>query len=463
MITKMEDRVKIDLVTMSTQILAKLRELCEPDSLSCTPEMLNQLAVQFNQGALLQYQYGEIERSEKLCQGAIEMFAQLSSHSNRVVCLANMVAPYINLGRIYGQKGHVSESLSIFEEVYRFSVQRQDLWILGHRISVTDAPAIFSAATSLQRVMLSCRVIDTARVLQTVEDYPALLALIETSSALPEYQDPLFAQYFLEVRSRALLSMKRYKIALETLTEFCSHMAHGSAHQLAIYTLISQVYRESGHHDLARATLDKLEEYLGRMEKGGRNLPIFRQIAYRLALERRAAGDGPRAAVPAEKAFRWCAELNDQPGCIKSLMLLLRICTEEQTSTYRSAIQRHWYDQLKQFASTTLFRLERACAYWELGLCSEIMEFDGENLRESARECLQNSCDLYRSIPFVDSMQSCEAVRQALESRVEMRPADNAFPSEMLSNASVDSTFDALMRYVPSLSSRINTPSPLPI
>src|SRR5262245_26840565 len=116
MVTKMEDRIKIDLVALSKSIRDNLR-LCDLDSSTCTPELLNRITVQFNQGALLQYQYGEIEKAEMLCRGSIELFAQLSFYpETRPLCEALMVTPYINLARIYGQKGEVKESLSIFED-----------------------------------------------------------------------------------------------------------------------------------------------------------------------------------------------------------------------------------------------------------------------------------------------------------------------------------------------------------
>src|SRR5215470_10352927 len=80
MVTKMEDRVKVDLVAFSGVIRDQLQE-CKADSLAFSTEMLNRMLVQFNQGALLQYQYGEIEKAETLCRGAIELFAELSSYS----------------------------------------------------------------------------------------------------------------------------------------------------------------------------------------------------------------------------------------------------------------------------------------------------------------------------------------------------------------------------------------------
>ena len=68
MVTKMEDRLKVDLVAFSKLILDNLQR-CDSASLPHSPEQLNRIAVQFNQGALLQYQYGEIERAETLCRG----------------------------------------------------------------------------------------------------------------------------------------------------------------------------------------------------------------------------------------------------------------------------------------------------------------------------------------------------------------------------------------------------------
>jgi tetratricopeptide (TPR) repeat protein len=299
--------------------------------------------------------------------------------------------------------------------------------------------------------MLSCRVIEAARVLQIIEDYPALLELAETNQGLPEYQDTLFKQYLLEVRSRALLAMGQYEMAMETLEDCCNQMPLNTTDRLVIHSLLSQIYREWGRDDLAGETLDKLEEHLAGVEKFGLRLPILRQISYRLALERHAMGDDSRALGPAEKAFKWCSELNDQPGSIKSAILLLRICTDRTSGTYPPAMQRHWYDELQQLASTTFFQLERACAYWELGLSSDLIESDDERARESACEFLQKSYNLYRSIPFVDSRQSCEAVKRSLASRVRGFPARSTLANEIVrvNSSSIDSAFDALMEYVP--------------
>jgi tetratricopeptide (TPR) repeat protein len=452
MVTKMEDRIKVDLVAVSKQILGHLQR-CDPTSLPETAEMLNRVAVQFNQGALLQYQYGEVARAEILCRGAIELFSQLSSYSpNRPLCLANMVAPYINLTRIRGQKGEVGESLSIFEDIYRFSLQQRDLSICGHRLMASDGPAMFAVAASLRRVMLSCRVIESARILQTVEDYPALLRLVKANEALPEFQDTFFKQYMLEVKSRALLGMGQYEMATEMLAECCRQMPLNAIDRIGIYTLLSQIYRESERDDLASTTLSKLEGYLACLERVRRKFPTLRQIAYRVALERHALGDDSRALASAENAFKWCSEWNDEPGTIKSAILLLRICTAKSSSgTYSPTTQRRWFDELQQLASTTFFRLECACAYWELGLSAHLVGPDDQTTLESACVFLQNSYTLYRSLPFLDTTRSCEVVKRSLDCRVRAYPRDSALANRGVwgNSPSIESTFDTLMTYVP--------------
>jgi tetratricopeptide (TPR) repeat protein len=447
MVTKMEDRLKVDLVAFSKLILHNLR-LCDSASLPHTSEQLNRIAVQFNQGALLQYQYGEIERAETLCRASIEMFAELSSHSeHRALCLANMVAPYINLARIYGQKGEVKESLSIFEDIYRFGLEEQDLYIFGHRISKADGPAMIAVSEpKFQKLLLSCRIVESARVLQTVEDYPALLALVERNEGLPEYQDVFFQQYFLELRSRALLHMRQYDMAVEALEECCRLMPATNTDRIVAHLLLSQIYREWGREDSAHETLNKLEEHLASVAQFVRKLPVLRQVAYRLALERHALGVNSRALESAEQAFQWCSELNDQVGKIKTAILLLRICSRTTITPSRAA-QRRWYEQLEQLASTTFFRLERACAYWELGLSAELLG----RRRDSAFEYLENSYRLYRSVPFVDSQRSREAVRRSLESRWGTFASRRTLAGEIVweGSPSIDSTFDALMEYAP--------------
>lgn len=421
MVTKMEDRIKIDLVAMSGLILDQLQS-CDLESLSRTPEMISRLATQFNQGALLQYQYGDIEKAEQLCKAEIELFAQLSSHSpHRDLCLASIIAPYINLARIYGQKGEVRESLSIFEDIYRFGHAQQDLYIFGHRISGADAPSMITASSpGFRKLLLSCRVVESARVLQTVEDYPALLKLVTSNKHLPEYQDVFFQQYLLELRSRALLAMGQFEAAMAALEECCRLMSSTNTDRIVAHLLLSQIYRESSRKGAAAATLDKLEEHLAAVAQYVRRLPVLRQIAYRLALERHAMGDNAKALKSGEQAFAWCNELNDEPGKIKTAILLLRITGA--SCAYREA-QRQWFDTLLELASTTFFRLERACGYWELGF-------------------LERSYDLYRSIPFVDSRRSAEVVKRSLD-------AGNLPAETIHHNSSIESTFEALMEFAP--------------
>ena len=427
MVTKMEDRIKVDLVAVSKLIRDNL-QLCDVDSLHTT-ETLTRIAVQFNQGALLQYQYGEIERAETLCRAAIELFAELGSDSaNRAFCLASMVAPYINLARIYGQKGEVKESLSIFDDIYRFGLQQQDLIMFGHRIKATDGPAMIQASgPGFHKLLLSCRVVEAARVLQTVEDYSALLALVASNASLPEYQDVFFQQYLFEIRSRALLRLGQYDMALEALEECCRLMSSTNTDRIVAHLFLSQIYREWGRNDEAVETLNRLEEHLAAVAQFVKRLPVLRQIAYRLALERHALGDNAGALKPVEQAFQWCNELNDESGRIKTAILLLRICDSASS---------RWFEELRQLASTTFFRLERACAYWELGV---VADRDGPAY-------LRNSYDLYRSIPFVDSRQSCETLKQSLDSRVDTR-CSGVYAWE--NSPEIHSIFDALLEYVP--------------
>jgi hypothetical protein len=171
------------------------------------------------------------------------------------------------------------------------------------------------------------------------------------------------------------------------------------------------------------------------VEKFSRKLPILRQVAYRLALERHALGDDVSALAPAEKAFQWCSEWNDQPGSIRSAILLLRVSREQR-----------WYGELQKLASTTSFRLDRACAFWGLGLASELAQSDNESI-----QMLQNSYNLYRSIPFIESRQCCEAVKRALDARRNGAAPRSLYENEMvkIDNPSIDSVYHELMEYVP--------------
>ena len=187
------------------------------------------------------------------------------------------------------------------------------------------------------------------------------------------------------------------------------------------------------------------------MEPFGKRLPVLRQIAYRLALERHALGDRSRAIAPAEKAFKWCREWNDQPGSIKSAILLLRIYGDPAFADCSVERQQHWFNELQQLADATFFRLDRACAYWELGLAVDSLNSEDGNLQGRGVEMLQKSYNLYRSIPFVESRQSCEALQRCLDEKYDGARPPHGEENEMVienSNASIDSVYDELMEYV---------------
>ena len=448
MITKMEDRLKIDLHAMSEHILDHLR-FCDLSSPS-NPEMLNRVLVQFNRGALLQYQYGEIERAETICRTAVELFARLSARSTiRYLCLGNMIPPYINLARIYGQRGRIRESLNIFDDISDFGLRQRDLDIFDHRLSVDDAASIMDAFPSLCKLTLSCQIIEAARVLQLSDEHSALLALTEAAQVRPEYSEAFFQQYIHEVRSRALLGLGQYEAAMTALTEGYSQMSANSPDRITVLTLISQIYREWGQNDLAEQTLNKLEEYLLGLETLGRRSPLLRQLAYRLALERHAMGDDARAVEPAEKAFKLCSEWKDQPGSIKSCILLMRISSRMRYDDPECGAKgRHCYDELQKLASTSYFRTECACAYWELGITPEFAPYEHQTLSDYSDECLRHSYFLYQSIPLSETMKSAESVKRLLELRGITSSTPNMRVGETvhLHSSSIDSVYEALMQ-----------------
>jgi hypothetical protein len=71
-----------------------------------------------------------------------------------------------------------------------------------------------------------------------------------------------------------------------------------------------------------------------------------------------------------------------------------------------------------------------------------------------SRRFLEDSFDLYRSVPFVDSRRSSEVVKRSLESRMQATGGHGVPPLQLLPGPpaysdSIDATFDALMEYAP--------------
>ena len=451
MVTILADHSKGDLSTLSRQIIGRLQR-CDPHSLTSTPETIDRIAVQFNQGALVLYRYGDIPKAEILCHAAIELFARLSTTSSyKALCLAHMVPPYINIARLYAQKGDVEKSLNILDDMYGFCLGKNDLAISGHRISAAEVPAILLADPPCEKAILSCRVVEGVRALQIVEDYPALLTLVNSSIGRAEYADAFFRKYFLEVQSRALLSLNQFDMAISAVHKYCSEKPADVYGRMGIDALLSRVYRESDRPQQALMTLDKLEEDLSSTASLTPQLPTLRLAAYRLALERNALGDFRGALRAAKKAYEWCREWKDQSGTTKSAILLVRICSNLDASN--AAIKGHWRAQLQQLASTTFMRLDRACALWELGESTDPLNGDSGAMLKYRDECLRKSYELYCSVPSLDSRQSAEAVKRSLDSKLSNSPARNLSPGEIADaySPTVEFLFDALMDYVPGM------------
>jgi len=66
-----------------------------------------------------------------------------------------------------------------------------------------------------------------------------------------------------------------------------------------------------------------------------------------------------------------------------------------------------------------------------------------------AREFLENSYELYRSVPFVDSRRSWKAVEQTLN--LQIGRLQKRTTTAWQNSPSIDSTYDALLEYVPHL------------
>lgn len=216
-------------------------------------------------------------------------------------------------------------------------------------------------------------------------------------------------QFLLEVKCRALLGLKEYDRARLALNDCRSQMAENVLEQLATYPLLSQIYRESGDVDLATRTLAEMERYIRQAEANKKCGAHMRYMLYRLALERQLLGDLSRAHEAGRIAFDWCKEWNDQTGAIRCAMVLLRTYS---TSLDRRGASEQIYRDLLSLADRTHFRLERAYAYWELGMHADILFCGSRKGCVMSRELLGRSHSLFETVPLVDSLRACDVLKQ---------------------------------------------------
>lgn len=442
--TRMDTKPKRNLVSACEQLQAEFARSCHKLEVQGNCSLIGC----YNLGALLQYHYGELNRAEQICHRAIEICQALACQDSQVRWTAQMIQPYINLGRIAAARGDSALSLRIYDNVYRLFHKDCALAIDGYLIYGGIIPDLNREDPSLAKISRNVYVLESIRALLQAYDYEGLLKFLDDlpNQASCEWiscQD----HAILEGRMKALLGMSRCRDALSAGRELITRLSHDGVRCPAVYTVFAEIYRQSGHTANAGKALDMGEK--GLMHENLRctdpYTPMF--AMYLIALERLLLQDFDRALVAARTALTRAGELCDEVGVIKALIILTDLRSHGSGLSEGDSVD--WYRQLETTCGGSFYRFEKALAYAELA---------NENCRAQTRTG-PGAHYRQRAFAMFRALQNSRLGRHARELSNQLADAGSPagqydFDStrqEIVFHKSIDSVYERLMKFSPAV------------
>jgi len=395
-----KERVKCNLNAFSEDLLNKISTYKSDPSCNDSSSVL---ATLFNNAALVQFHAGEIERAEELCHHAISLYGALKDTST--CWLVSMIQPYIILGRVAAARGNCQKSIESYSNLASLFLDGTPLIIDGFAISSFEFKRILTEEPDIEKVIINVYVLDSIRAFLISKDYTGLIAFLDHFEPIAWLNDSAYRSSIArEAHARALIGLGRHNEALKILAALVEELNKQGNPQLALYTLISDIYRRRNKLEEARKVLDFVERHLARMISFKGSDLVAQQATYLLALGQYSIGEHESAHRNAMKAIEMVKALGDEVGTLKCLMLIYAISCEK--FPHGSAEKISCSAELRMLAQKTAYRFERAAALLHLG-CGLL----GEE-QEAGIDFIGESLALFSSL----QLSSCEQwKRRSLE------------------------------------------------
>jgi len=393
-------KVAEELLTDFRPIHSGEQPIEEPDG---TP---SNLIYFYNMGSLVQYHCGELQRAEDVCRHAIAFCRHMAEMNRSAYWSGEMLQPYINIGRIEAARGNTVASLKIFDSLYRYVIEGDDLVIDGQTLPARIVPELIKRETKLMDLATTVYLTDSIRAYLFAEDYASLSAFLDRLADSPRYADSFFERRTLEARIRSLFALNKSREALETLAGFLRTQTGERWRDVALYCLVSYIYTACGKPNEADKVLVLIERCINFIIKLPSHSAATAHLIYYAGLTAYQAGNYELAAQFTHSALIINRDLGHEVGELKALCLLLRIGRQNPDSDTAGTPEERYRD-LYAIAHNTFYRLEKALAYYELGTYTS----GADHLNASREERAQL---LLRSARLVRGSQMQPPVRRNL-------------------------------------------------
>lgn len=320
----------------------------------------------YNMGSLVQYHCGELQRAEEVCHHGIALCRRMLEINRSIYWAAEMLQPYINIGRIEAARGNTAASLKTFESLYRYVVEGDDLVIDAYTLPARLVPDLLKREAKLRELATTVYLTDSIRAYLFAEDYTGLSAFLDQLAESPQYMDASFKRKILEAKARSLFALNKSREALETLAGFLRTQTGERWKDVALYCIVSYIYNACGRHDEARKVLALIERFINFIIGLPSHSAATAHLIYYAGLTAYHAGSYHLAAQFAHNALIISREVGHEVGVLKALCLLLRTA-RQNLAAVTAGTSEEFYDELHVIAHNTFYRLEKALAYYELG------------------------------------------------------------------------------------------------
>jgi len=404
----------------------------------------------FNLCALLQFHCGELDRAEAVCHRAIKNCQTLADYEPHPRWAAQMIQPYINLGRIAATRGYASASLQVFTDVFRLFHEGCDLFIDGFLLSASMLDELEREEPTIRLVSRNVYVLDSLRALLLANDYEALMEFADRASQqVPDQQLAL-----MEARVRALTGMAKYADALTLAKQLFRQMANEQVVSPVLYALIADIYRRCAMPGDAKKLLDHAKHNLEKLASKVANKTAVVHSWYRIGLMQYLIDDLENAYAVAKIALEMAEQLTDEASVIKALILLLKVGVRIEGGE-----PERWFSKLAAASDASHYRVENAVACQQLAESADYIAADPATAGSVKLGYLVKSLAAWKALGTkTASLKAKEVEDQISALGVAPYSVDSRLPEvdQVLHNQSVDELYRFLMGFNPLNSYRVD-------
>ncbi len=392
----------------------------------------------FNQGALILYQYGQLDRALQVCEAGIALCLTCFEATQNQKWITELLQPYANIARLCGIRGQTSEALSRFRALFLFVRGDEDLPLLDRlSIPATLSPACQDGGKSATRIFTNSYAGDSIRACLLNEDLPLLEQFlhqchtdgIDATSA---------ARYLIEGEARYWLLMRKLSLAAEKSLALWTLLKREPVPDPAVLCLLCDVYLAGGEVGLASSTAAKALSYCDQVAEHGASERSLKRALYQLALRFLLCGDTLTAAATSLRSVEFAQSLGDESASIRLACLTNQIVPNKPSEP---SLRNESVSSLRLLASKTHYRLDQTLAY----LALDALEEDDSKAPFSRSHFKQKALPLISLIGEADAQR----IREVFFHRFgeERTPPETETKSEINVSTTIGRTYEALIEY----------------